>query len=105
MPPSAVLRSAWSKLLTMELGRELSGGGSSSSSSSSSNGSSATTTTSGGGGGGGPAAVWSSVSVAALTREAVVLQLPAAAVPRLAARVSAYFARLAHCEVYLVNTA
>ncbi|KAG2426724.1 hypothetical protein HYH02_014764 [Chlamydomonas schloesseri] len=108
VPPSAVLRSAWSKLLTMELGRELSGGGSSSSSSSSSSSGSGSTSSSGSSSSGascGPAAVWSSVSVAALTREAVVLQLPPAAVPRLAARVSHYFSRLAHCEVYLVNTA
>ncbi|EFJ44538.1 hypothetical protein VOLCADRAFT_95267 [Volvox carteri f. nagariensis] len=76
-PAASVLRSAWSKLLTVELGRELSAAAS--------------------------APAWSSVKLAALSRETVVLQLTPAAYEPLARRVAAYFARLAHCEVYLMD--
>ncbi|GIL76679.1 hypothetical protein Vretifemale_6233 [Volvox reticuliferus] len=75
---SSVLRSAWSKLVTMELGRELSAASSTQ--------------------------AWSDIKLAALSREVAVLQLPSTAYKPLARRVAAYFARLAHCKVYLVDT-
>ncbi|GLI65405.1 hypothetical protein VaNZ11_008962, partial [Volvox africanus] len=74
----SVLRSAWSKLVTMELGRELSAASSSH--------------------------AWSAIKLTALSREVAVLQLPSTAYEPLARRVAAYFARLAHCKVYLVDT-
>ncbi|KAG2489138.1 hypothetical protein HYH03_012364 [Edaphochlamys debaryana] len=92
--PSPVLRSAWTKLLTMELGRELSGAGAAAAAAEAEGGS---------GGGGGPLGAWSALSVEALSREAVVLALPGCAYPPLARRVSHYFARLAHCAVYLLE--